>query len=161
MQIKVKNECFYCCSTFLSDSRGFTNEYNLYPIMSVKHHLACSWYYLLLSIDSTSGHLITEGNNACSWYYLLLSIDSTSGHLFTEGNNACSWYYLLLSIDSTSGHLFTEGNNACSWYYLLLSIDSTSGHLFTEGNNKYVSKKLYDSECHPVNKSCLILKKVT
>ena len=81
MQIKVKNECFYCCSTFLSDSRGFTNEYNLYPIMSVKHHLACRWYYLLLSIDSISGHL------------------------------------------------------------------------FTEGNNKYVSKKLYDSECHPVNKS--------
>jgi hypothetical protein len=42
-QIKVKKQCFYCCSTFHSHSRVFNNEQNSYCKMNVKQSVACSW----------------------------------------------------------------------------------------------------------------------
>ena len=45
----VKELHIYCCSTFYSHNRVINNEYNLYPKMSVKRHLAhiCSWMLYL------------------------------------------------------------------------------------------------------------------
>ena len=41
-QIIVKEQLFYCCSTFNSHCRVFDNEHNSYPKMSVKWPKPCS-----------------------------------------------------------------------------------------------------------------------
>jgi hypothetical protein len=50
-QIKVKEEIFYCCSTFDSHNRVFNNKHNSYPKMSKKQYLACSQEVLYISTD--------------------------------------------------------------------------------------------------------------
>jgi hypothetical protein len=50
-QIKVKEELFYCCSTFDSHNRVFNNKHNSYPKISKKQYLACSQEVLYISTD--------------------------------------------------------------------------------------------------------------
>ena len=47
LQHKLKEEDFYCCSTFHNHSRVFNKENNSYPKMSVKRPLTCSWAELI------------------------------------------------------------------------------------------------------------------
>ena len=54
-QIEVKEQCFYCCSTFCSH---FNNENNSYPYMNVKRPLsAIKWDSLLLPIYQLYGEI--------------------------------------------------------------------------------------------------------
>jgi hypothetical protein len=50
-QIKVKEQRFYCCSTFHSHCRAFNNDHNSYPKMIVKWILAWSWAVLFASAN--------------------------------------------------------------------------------------------------------------
>jgi len=50
-EIKVKEQCFYCCSASHSHSMVFKNEQNSYPKMSVKRPLASRWVVLFTSAD--------------------------------------------------------------------------------------------------------------
>jgi len=48
---QVKEQHFYCCSTYHSQSKALNNELGSYPKMSMKQPLVCSWVVLF-----TSGH---------------------------------------------------------------------------------------------------------
>ena len=52
-QIKVKKQCYHCCSTFHSHNGVFNIEHKhiSYLKLNVKHPLACSWVLYLTSVD--------------------------------------------------------------------------------------------------------------
>jgi hypothetical protein len=70
MQIKVKEQYFYFCSSFQSrNSRVFNHGNRSYPKLSVRRAVACSWVVIFISKNTTSGHLFQIGVIWCiKWY---------------------------------------------------------------------------------------------
>ena len=60
-KLKVKEQRFYCYSTFHSHSSVFKNEHNSSSKMCVKQPLACSWVALFTSAENAIyGHLYSK-----------------------------------------------------------------------------------------------------
>jgi hypothetical protein len=70
MQIKVKEQYFYFCSSFQSrNSRVFNHGNRSYPKLNVRRAVACSWVVIFISKNTTSGHLFQIGVIWCiKWY---------------------------------------------------------------------------------------------
>jgi len=50
IQIRIKEQCFYCCSTFHIHNWIFNNDHNSYPKVSVKISFLTSIIYIAVVI---------------------------------------------------------------------------------------------------------------
>jgi hypothetical protein len=84
--MQLKEQHFYCCSTFHSHSRVFNNEHDLYAIISVKQNLDCSLASTLFVFSLIKFQFLkfASGKFYFMLCYFMLSYHVSLSHLNTS-----------------------------------------------------------------------------